>query len=173
VKRVLIIGGSGAGKTTLARRIAVISDLPVTHVDRHRMPVGNLESAKVQVDRILESVANQEYWIIDGLWWRNIDVQLQRADTVIWIDIPAAFRLYRCFRRSLEGGLPGPDLADGFSRRPLLTEMKAIWQSRTWVEKSCARVVTKAARHAECHILQNNSDLRNFMSYQEMIPRPA
>ena len=87
--RIAIIGNAGGGKSTLARRLGQLLDLPVTHVDSVQYQSGWQRSDNGECDSILEAVANNGRWIIDG--FGNNDVIEQRiavADTVIHIDFP-------------------------------------------------------------------------------------
>ncbi|GEM45785.1 hypothetical protein [Deinococcus cellulosilyticus] len=114
MQRVMILGEPGSGKSTLATALGAKQKLPVVHLDRIFWQPGWQEpdpaTFKAQHDRC----ASEERWIIDGIYWKTIDFRAQRADTIIWLDLPLWLRLYRVLRRTLITlGKSRPDLAPG------------------------------------------------------------
>ena len=88
-QRILIIGCSGSGKTILAHQIAPHVNAPITHLDAIYydstwQPIAADEFARRQRD-----LASGERWIIDGNYASTLAVRLARADTVIFLDLPA------------------------------------------------------------------------------------
>lgn len=111
----MIIGSSGAGKSTAARMIGEKLGLPIFHMDRevYWLP-GWVERDKADQVRQVERIAAQEHWVIDGNNSSTFPIRETRADLLIRLDLPLPLRLFRVIRRTLQQrGQSRPDMADG------------------------------------------------------------
>jgi adenylate kinase family enzyme len=112
LERVLVAGISGAGKTTLARRVGVVLDLPVVEVDALRHGPGWAPLPTFAAD--LRALAAQERWIADSAGYPEaIELLWPRADTVVWLDLPRARVMARVIRRSFGRALTRRELWNG------------------------------------------------------------
>src|SRR6476660_8813592 len=86
--RILIIGRTGSGKTTMARQLSAILGVP--HVELDSLFFGpNFSTVPLPVLRERTSAAILgEYWITDGNKSAVRDLVWPRADTIIWLDYP-------------------------------------------------------------------------------------
>ena len=114
MERVLVIGSGGAGKSTLARRLAARTGLPLLHLDAEYWQAGWVEPATdCWLARVDEIVASPR-WIIDGNYGGSLPARLARADTVVWLDYPTRTCLLRAAGRVLANrGRVRPDMAEG------------------------------------------------------------
>jgi adenylate kinase family enzyme len=90
MRRVSVVGNSGAGKTSLARRIAAILDVPCIELDAiHHLPDWEPIDPDEFVARI-DVLTRGDGWVVDGSY-RPVVVDgpvWRRADTVVWLDPP-------------------------------------------------------------------------------------
>jgi adenylate kinase family enzyme len=87
--RIAIVGNAGGGKSTLARRLGQLLDLPVTHVDSVQYQSGWQRTDDSECDHILEAAAKNDRWIIDGFGNRDvIQRRVDLADTLLLVDFP-------------------------------------------------------------------------------------
>jgi adenylate kinase family enzyme len=103
VKRVTILASaSGSGKTTFARRLALALDVPHVELDAiHHQPDWRELDADEFRRRVAPIVARTG-WVIDGVYRGKLgDLTLERADLVIWLDLPRRVWLPRLVLRTL------------------------------------------------------------------------
>ena len=100
-QRILVLGRTGSGKTTLARQVAAALEVP--HVELDALYFGeNFSTVPLPVlrDRTRAAVA-AERWVADGNKRAVRDLVWPRADTVVWLDYPFAVSVWRLGRRAL------------------------------------------------------------------------
>lgn len=99
-KRILILGRTGSGKTTLARELAAV--LAVPHVELDSLYFGReFTTAPLPVlrERTRDAIAGDR-WVTDGNKRAVRDLVWPRADTVIWLDYPVYLSLWRLAKRA-------------------------------------------------------------------------
>ena len=106
MRRVMIVGQPGSGKSTFARQLGAATGLPVVHIDRIHWQPGWVERSRDEKDRLTRAVHARETWIFEGGHSRTWPERLARADTLIWLDVPLPRRLWRVLRRAVTGLRP-------------------------------------------------------------------
>ena len=109
MKRIMVVGCPGSGKSTVAIRIAQKLDLPVVHLDQIHYAPGWQERTKAEKTRLATRAEQANRWVIDGNLSATYPHRLSRADCCVWLDIPLHIRLWRVLKRRLSGarvGLP-------------------------------------------------------------------
>lgn len=171
MRRVAIVGPSGAGKSTLARELGERTGLPVYHLDAIHWKPGWVESDKEESRRKVEELALRDEWIIDGNYGLSVDARMNRADTVIFLDLPRRIYMTRVITRTLYYyGTTRPDLAPGCPER-------FDWEFLVWVwnyhRQSRPRLIDALERHAGkfmLHVLRSPKEVREFLaSFDRMV----
>ncbi|HLT37625.1 MAG TPA: hypothetical protein VK034_15135 [Enhygromyxa sp.] len=131
--RISVIGNSGAGKSTMARLLSARLDMPRLELDavNHQPNWTTLEPGEFR-RRVREFVARPR-WVIDGNYTAvgALDIIWERAETVIWLDLPRALVVSRVARRSLRRVLTGEQLWNG--NRERLGELLSLDSERSIV----------------------------------------
>ena len=88
LRRVIVIGSSGSGKSTFARRLRDITGLPLYYLDMiwHKPDKTNI--SKEEFDKRLDDILSEDRWIIDGNYQRTLEARLKKCDTVFLFDLP-------------------------------------------------------------------------------------
>ena len=131
MKRIMIIGQAGAGKSTFARHLGEKTALPVIHIDLIHWKSNWIERTGAEKDILCAQVHARETWIFEGGRSANWDERLHRADTLIWLDFPLWLRCWRVLKRTIRYyGRTRPDLPPGCPERFSPAFYKWIWDTR-------------------------------------------
>ena len=88
MKKAIIIGCPGAGKSTFSRALKEKTGLPLYHLDMLFWNADKTQVSREVFDERLSHVLEQEKWIIDGNYSRTLKKRLQACDTVFLLDFP-------------------------------------------------------------------------------------
>lgn len=115
MKRVMIIGFSGAGKSTMANMIAEKLGIEAVHLDSLHWLPGWVENTKENEISALKPVLNSEKWVIDGNYSKILyNERMNMADTIVFLDFNRFLCLIRVIRRYLKyKGKRRPDMGEG------------------------------------------------------------
>ena len=95
VRRTTVIGNCGSGKTTFSKRLAILSNLPVYHLDDLFWNADWTPTKPIVWKEKMRKLVSQSNWIIDGTFDNTLPLRLSRADLIIFLDIS----LWRCLWR--------------------------------------------------------------------------
>lgn len=117
LERILVVGTTGSGKTTLAGQIA--DRLGYPHIEQDALNWGpNWTMRPNAVFRdLVEQATRGEFWVIDGNYSRSRDITWSRADTVVWLDYSLPLILWRLWWRTLKRTLGREELWNGNRER--------------------------------------------------------
>jgi adenylate kinase family enzyme len=116
VKRVAVMGGSCAGKTTVSRRLAERLGVPHIEIDALHHDAGwNEAPADVLQARVQAAFdAAPDGWVCDGNYRSKLgNLVLERADTLVFLDPPFARTFGRSLRRTLGRTITREELWNG------------------------------------------------------------
>ena len=100
-RRILVLGRTGSGKTTLARELAAAVDVPHVELDAlYFGPQFSTVPLPLLRERTSAAIAGDR-WVTDGNKSAVRDLVWPRADTVVWLDYPLAISLWRLGKRAL------------------------------------------------------------------------
>ena len=101
--RIVVVGSSGSGKTTVARALAESLDAPHLELDAVFHGRGWAEVAHEEFLPTLDEFTSSERWIVDGNYTSQGTMELlwPRADTFVWLDLPRRTAMGRVVRRTL------------------------------------------------------------------------
>ena len=117
-RRIVVVGTSGSGKTTVARQLAAI--LGVTHVELDALNWDpgwvdlNQTNREVFLRRVKEAVAG-DAWVVDGNYTSSRDLVWPKATAVVWLDYPLWLNLWRMAKRTI----------------PRIVTKEPLWQGNT------------------------------------------
>lgn len=145
MKRVMIVGGPGSGKSTLARALGQRLGLPVFHMDCFHWKENWVERPFAEKKPMVDAVEAQDAWVLEGGISATYENRMQRADMLVWLDLPVGLRLWRVTKRLYRHfGQARPDLPTGCVERlhpQTLAFYWFIWTSRNRARAKIERVI--------------------------------
>lgn len=86
MKKIIVIGCPGAGKSTFSDKLSNILKIPVCHLDSVWHNEDKTTISRADFDDILEEILNKPSYIVDGNYQRTLEMRLQASDTVFLLD---------------------------------------------------------------------------------------
>ncbi len=163
MKRILIIGCGGAGKSTLARAMGQKLGLPVVHLDKLFWHPGWVESSKEEIDTKICQEMVRDKWIMDGNYNRTMPERLKYCDTVIYLDFSRLACLMGVAKRIVTTyGQVRPDMGEGCPERLDLEFLKWTWNFNKTKREKYYRMLNEA-EGVETIVLKNRRGVKKFL----------
>ena len=148
--KIAVVGGSGSGKTTVARRLAELNDLRYVELDALFWGPNWTGCPRDEFRTRVEDAISSDAWVADGNYTGQLgDLVLERAELVVWLDLPLRVTFPRLWRRTRQRMRDRTELWAGnretwrevlFSRDSLfLWALRTNRQRRARYEESLAR----------------------------------
>ena len=100
--RIVIVGTTGSGKTTLAKRVS--QKLGLFHIEMDEVFWAENwtgRSDEEVLERLLPAI-QQRQWVLDGNYSRFRGIIWKHATHIIWLDVPFWRNFYQLFRRTIQ-----------------------------------------------------------------------
>lgn len=157
MKRICIIGACGSGKSTLALALKEKLQLPLFHIDQIFWQANWQEiGTEKLITTLQEIMTTNQQWIIDGNYGSSLDIRLQQADTVIFLDYPRFIYFPRVIKRYLQyHGKVRADMASGCIEKFDVAFLKFVWH----FNKTSRPKILKALNNmpVDCQLVQLTS----------------
>ena len=166
MKKVAVFGNTGGGKSTLSKKLAQITNLPLHVLDKIQYDIDGkevkYEDYRQSHDRILKS----DRWIVDGfgcmetLWER-----LKAADTLIYVDLPLQIHFIWVTKRLIKGMFKNPE---GWPENsPILKSTlncyRILWACHRRLTPRYREYVSKASQTKQVYHLKSVKDISQFL----------
>lgn len=117
LRRIVVVGTTGSGKTTMAGRLSARLGIPHTELDALNWGPAWQMRPPEEFRAAVEQATRGETWVVDGNYSRAREIIWPRADTVIWLDYPLPLILWRLWWRTLRRGILRQELWSGNRER--------------------------------------------------------
>lgn len=102
MKKVMVIGCCGAGKSTFSKRLHSITNLYLIHLDKYYWKSNWEETNSDEWESIVKKLCVRDNWIMDGNYGRTMDIRFAEADTIIFLDYSTLKCLWRITKRTIQ-----------------------------------------------------------------------
>jgi adenylate kinase family enzyme len=147
-----VIGCGGAGKTTVARALALHTGLPLVQADPIVYPDGRTARPESEWQPELDGYADREAWVIDAMKLSILERRLQRADTVVFVDVP---------RRSCFLGVAQRDGVRAVRNREF---MRWIWNFPRTARPRIYELLGRSGDDTQVVVLRSRREVRRFLA---------
>lgn len=163
MKRVVVIGSGGSGKSTFSRELGRVTGIPVVHLDREFWRPGWEETPKDEWNVRVAELLSADRWIMDGNFGGSRQIRIEAADTVIFLDLPRRVCLYRILKRTIKYyGRSRPDMTEGCNERIDLEFIGWVWSYRKRRRKRMLAELESLTEKSVI-ILQNQRQVSDFL----------
>jgi len=159
--KIYILGSVASGKTTLARKLSNLLDIPWHELDNvvHlRLPEGDRKRRDEERDLVFDSITNGQQWIIEGVFRPCFNHGFDRADVIILLDTPPFKRKYRIAKRWIAQRLK----IEKANYVPTLKMLRMMYKWSNDFEKTKGELLQTLEPHGEKVIVLKNN--RNILS---------
>src|SRR6266567_7661330 len=175
MKRVLVIGTGGSGKTSLARRLAHQTGLPLIHLDLLYWRPGWQATPSDEWREIVGRLIAGEKWIADGNYGGTLDLRLEACDTVVFLDLPRILCLWRVLKRQVRHFRQArPELPPSCRERLSWAFLMWIWTYPSRRRGDVLRRLAAVAQRKRVVILRSSPAIDTFLAtVPDAAARPA
>jgi len=166
MRKVAVFGNTGGGKSTLARRLAEVTGLPLYPLDRIEYKAGGGKVPHEEYLKIHTDLLRRDGWIIDGFGgvasaWERFSA----ADTLVYVDLPLFTHWRWVTKRLAKGVFVSPE---GWPENsPLwsstLSSYRVLWLCHRRLTPRYRQLVVDAAASKRVHHLKSPAEMRAFL----------
>lgn len=164
--KVAVFGNAGGGKSSLAKRLAELTRLPLHPLDLIQYKPGGGEVPHEQYLQAHAELLRRDAWIIDGFgclasaWER-----FAAADTLIYVDLPLAIHHWWVTKRLVKGLFVNPEgwPADSPIWASTMNSYKVLWRCNRGLTPRYRRLVAEAAASKRVHHLRSPREIGVFL----------
>jgi adenylate kinase family enzyme len=164
--RIVVIGPGGAGKSQIAHRLGKVVGARVVELDRLFWRPGWVETPAPEWEEIQRQELSREPWVVEGLHAKTMQLWLDAADTIVFLDVSPLVATWRVSRRRVagedrstapEGCEPAP------AHRALIKFLLYQWEYRRRIRPEILRILERRLGNAEIAVLRTPEDVDAFL----------
>lgn len=165
MQKVAVFGNAGGGKSTLSKRLAETTNLPLIVLDLVQYQPRGKKVTDEEYKTTHAEILQQDYWIIDG--FGSLDTvwkRLEAADTLVYIDLPVFQHYLWVTKRFIKGFWVAPE---GYPENsPLLKSTlnayQVVWLCHKKLTPKYREYVEKVRDSKQVFHLKSTQDIEQF-----------
>lgn len=165
MRKVLVIGPGGAGKSTFSNQLGELLNIEVLHLDKFFWRPGWSEMPKPEWLKTVEALLKRDAWIMDGNYSGTLAIRFQACDTVIFLDMPRTLCLRRMLKRLIMYRQKSrPDMAEGCRERLSLKFILWIWNYSSRSRPKIVKMIESSSGEKKIVWLRSQSEVERFLA---------
>lgn len=101
MRKVLIIGSCGAGKSVIAKKFSEKLNLPLISLDQYYWKPGWIRPSREEWRNKVMELTKKDKWIMDGNYQNTFDIRFPVSDTIILLDMNRFVCFWRIWKRRI------------------------------------------------------------------------
>ena len=166
MKKIVVFGKPGSGKSTLSKKLAAATGIKLHALDSIVYKKnGDLVDRKTY-DEEHETILSSDSWIIDGFGpIESFNKRLDVADTLVYIDLPYVISYWLVTKRLLKGVVVKPEgWPDGSSvLKGTLESYKVLKLCPKFWSDSFMQKLEKISTNKYLYVIRSISELNSFV----------
>jgi adenylate kinase family enzyme len=166
MRKVAVFGNTGGGKSTLARRLAEVTGLPLYPLDKIQFRAGGDQVPHAEYLKLHAELLERDRWVIDGFgcvasaWER-----FAAADTLVHIDLPLLTHSRWVTKRFVKSLVLTPEGWPENSPmwRSTLNSYRVLWSCHRRLTPKYRQLVTDASSSKRVHHLKSPAQMQAFL----------
>ena len=165
MNKIAIIGSGGSGKSTLARSLGELLYIEVFHLDALFWKPGWVGASKQEQRLVQSKLVERGTWIFDGNYSGTMDIRLNKADTIIFLDIPRTICAYRVLKRWIQyRNKARPDMGEGCEERISIEFLKWVWEYPRTKKPEILKNIDTLSKEKKVIILKSSKEVKQFLN---------
>jgi len=165
MKRIAVLGSGGAGKSVFARKLGAATGLPVVYLDplvwKPQWQLAPVE----EVRDVIRAAASGDAWVIEGNFLGSEPTgRFERADTVVFLDLPRRSCLRRIvWRRLRDARRSRVDLPAGCNEALDHHFVRWVWRFPVDSRPGVLELLRRLPPRVAVHQLRSAREVRQFL----------
>lgn len=163
MKKILVIGCSGAGKSTFSKKLSESLNLEIINLDRYYWKPNWIKPLESEWMEIVRNLVKKESWIMEGNYSETFHLRMPEADTIILLDFSRLVCFFRVLKRRIVKNradkIPG-------CREKIKFELARwiLWRYPRVNRKNVLKTLEEFKGQKRIIILKSNKEIRRFLS---------
>lgn len=116
-------------------------------------------------EQIQSQLVSRDSWIIDGNYNGTLDIRLQAADTIIFLDMPRILCLYRVLkRRVMYHNRSRPDMQEGCEEKIDMRFLKWVWEFPESQRQNLLDKLSQLKQDKHIIVLKSHRQMKRFLA---------
>jgi adenylate kinase family enzyme len=168
MRKILVIGSGGSGKSTVATRLGALLDLEVSHLDKLFWRPGWVKPATEDWVQTVTDLIERDSWILDGNYSGTLELRFQKCDTVVFLDLSRWLCLWRIVKRVLRYRKDHrPDMAEGCPEKLDLEFVLWVWNYPRQTRPKVVKLLREGCAGKEIVWLRSRREVEKFLARVE------
>lgn len=165
MQKILLIGSGSSGKSTLAHELGARLGIDVHHLDALLWKPNWTPATRQEQIAIQSELIERDSWIIDGNYGGTLDLRVDAADTVVFLDLPRTVCTYRVLKRMLKyRGKTRPDMGPDCEERFDPKFLKWVWGYPKSQRPDVLNLLQSVPAEKQVIMLDSQKQVRDFLT---------